>query len=113
MADGLNRCLNDYPEWPPGAAQFRALCLGLNPRNIDPEGNEATWQLASPSHMAFDDPRRPENDPNHPAYVPKQLVLPGDGAKERNRAANRKSKSLIDAMFGSTADPGAGAEDAA
>lgn len=29
MADGLNACLDLYPEWPPGAAQFRAACLGV------------------------------------------------------------------------------------
>jgi len=46
MADGLNKCLSDYPEWPPGAAQFRALCLGLNPRNTDSDGNDSTWQHA-------------------------------------------------------------------
>lgn len=41
MADGLNECLESYPEWPPGAAQFRALCEG---RFIDKDGVDASWE---------------------------------------------------------------------
>ena len=44
IADGLNFCLTIYPEWPPGAAQFRSICLGIDPRNIDEEGNDSRWQ---------------------------------------------------------------------
>lgn len=40
IADGLNACLDRFPEWPPGAAQFRALCLGIH---LDKDGNEC-WQ---------------------------------------------------------------------
>lgn len=44
IAEGLRRCTEIYREWPPGALQFRAVCLGLDPRNVDPEGNDARWQ---------------------------------------------------------------------
>ncbi len=29
IANGLKRSLDEYPEWPPGAAQFRALALNI------------------------------------------------------------------------------------
>lgn len=41
---GLRASMEVYTDWPPGAAQFRALCLGVDPRNIDDEGNDADWQ---------------------------------------------------------------------
>lgn len=37
VASGLEKCLTHCPEWPPGAAQFRALCLGLD---VDDKGRE-------------------------------------------------------------------------
>lgn len=44
MAQGLKETILRHPKWPPGAAQFRSLCLGDDDRNIDDEGNDATWQ---------------------------------------------------------------------
>lgn len=100
IADGLNRCLADYPEWPPGAAQFRALCLGINPRNIDSDGNDASWQLASPSHMLFDDPRRPENNPEHPNYINvRKKVLTDQNKQKLENSANQELKKLKN-LFG-------------
>ena len=40
IADGLNACLESHPVWPPGAAQFRGLCLGLF---IEKDGTDS-WQ---------------------------------------------------------------------
>lgn len=44
LAEGLRRCAECYPQWPPGAIEFRALCLGNDPRNVDGKGNDAGWQ---------------------------------------------------------------------
>jgi hypothetical protein len=44
VADGLRMSMDAYTEWPPGAAQFRIMCLGFDPRNIDEEGNDSQWQ---------------------------------------------------------------------
>jgi hypothetical protein len=86
IADGLNRCLAEYPEWPPGAAQFRALCLGLEAKNIDSEGNDATWQLKKyEAQQKRDDEARKR----------KQLEIPDTGAKERNlKVGNAALKKL-------------------
>ena len=50
MADGLNTCLERYPEWPPAAAQFRAVCLG---KVVDKDGNEI-WEHGTAAYKYFD-----------------------------------------------------------
>lgn len=82
--------------FPPSYHDFVTLAKG-----ISPGGSNAT------AYLDFNDPRHPEYE----HYGRKRL--PDDAATERNRAANRKSKSLIDAMFGAAPDQENGAEDAA
>jgi hypothetical protein len=63
IADGLNSCLEMHPKWPPGAAQFRAACLG---KFMDADGNDSSWQHNSSAYKML-------SDPSHPDYQPKQL----------------------------------------
>lgn len=67
IKQGLESCLKNYPVWPPGAAQFRALC----------EGSEL-WQHRSDAYKSF-------NDPTHEYYQPKQIE--SDEAKQRKKEA--------------------------
>lgn len=90
IADGLNQCLENYPEWPPGAAQLRALCLGKNPRNTDSEGNDATWQLA---HRDAENKKFWEG-----RQLEEQLRLEDQGRAERTQKLRKETMS---AMFAS------------
>lgn len=87
IADGLNACLENYPEWPPGAAQFRALCLGLNPRNVDEQGNDSTWQ-----HSWIER----QNQEYQAMRKSKQLRLLDADAVERNKKlGNQTAKNIL------------------
>lgn len=46
MAEGLKKCLELHPEWPPGAAQFRCLCLG--------EKASESWEHRTDAYKRFD-----------------------------------------------------------
>ena len=59
MADGLNHCLTHHLEWPPGAAQFRGLCLG---QFIDADGNDSSWQHAGAAYKQFESTKLIESD---------------------------------------------------
>lgn len=59
IADGLNNCLEMHPEWPPGAVQFRAACLG---RHVDAEGNDSSWQHKSDAYRHPSDPKHSGHD---------------------------------------------------
>lgn len=87
IADGLNNCLEMFPEWPPGAAQFRAACLG---KFVDSEGNESSWQHSSSAYIDF-------NDPNHPDYTPKQIE--SDEIKSRRKETAKQAISGLKDMF--------------
>jgi len=68
---GLEACLRAYTEWPPGSAQFRALCV------------------AGGNHICF-------NDPAHPHYQPKRIESDESKASKRKNAkaqiANMRNK---------------------
>ena len=93
MADGLNECLDNYPEWPPGAAQFRALCLGIDPKNIDSEGNDATWQLKKyeAQNKRDAEARKLRNE---------QPALLDQDKKDRTKQAASISRAAIAGLFG-------------
>ena len=66
IAHGLQRCLDEYPKWPPGAAQFRALCLDIS---LDENGREVacragiystqpTEAMKLRATLALEDPKR-------------------------------------------------------
>ena len=76
---GLETCLKTYPVWPPGAAQYRALCEG---RVLDENGKDGSWQQQGAAYVDF-------NDPAHPSYEPKRIE--SDEAKEIKRE-NAKSQ---------------------
>ena len=76
---GLAACVEKYPEYPPGASLFRALCQG---RDLDAEGNDSSWAHKSEAYVDF-------NDPAHPSYEPKRIE--SDEAKEIKRK-NAKSQ---------------------
>jgi hypothetical protein len=59
MADGLNHCLTHHTQWPPGAAQFRALCLG---QFTDKDGNDSSWQHAGGAYKQFQPTKLIESD---------------------------------------------------
>ena len=50
IADGLNACLTRFPEWPPGAVQFRSLCFGIV---LDKEGNDIGWEHRTAAYKEF------------------------------------------------------------
>jgi len=59
MADGLNLCLDRHPKWPPGAAQFRALCLGIV---LDKNGNAVSGKHNTAAYKIFEPERLIESD---------------------------------------------------
>ncbi len=95
MADGLNNCLDAYPEWPPGAAQFRAMCLG---KFIDKDGNDSSWQHRSAAYIDYRDAAHPSNDPNSREYVkkaPKGIEHQGYVSR-RKKAGKRALDGMMD-----------------
>ena len=86
IKNGLNALADRADTWPPNAVEFRALCM---PKTISPDGNNTA------AYLAWDDPRRPENDPDHPSYIPKQIALPDHSAKESNKAANKRAMAML------------------
>ena len=87
IADGLNNCLEMHPEWPPGAAQFRAACLG---KHLDADGNDSSWQHKSAAYKDI-------NDPSHPNYRPKMIESDYKVSK-RKKTAKRELGKIKD-MF--------------
>ena len=77
---GLEACLQEYPVWPPGAAQYRALCEG---RILDKDGNDSSWQHAGDAYKSFD-------DPSHPSYEPKRI-----DSDEQKEKRNKKAKTEL------------------
>ena len=77
---GLAACLERYPEYPPGASMFRALCEG---RCMDSEGNESSWQHKSEAYTDF-------NSPAHPSYEPKRI-----DSDEQKDKRNQKAKTEL------------------
>lgn len=89
MADGLNNCLEHYPEWPPGAAQFRAMCLD---KFFDSDGNESGWQHRSNAYLRFSDPAHPEYEYYEQR---KRLRLEDSTMKSKRRDTGRKALKNI------------------
>lgn len=79
MATALEASLNEYPVWPPGAAQFRAMCLGLS---LDEDGKECGARAGM-----YD--TRPTD------YMKTKLALPKDPSK-----TNEAHDKAMDAMRG-------------
>ena len=81
IADGLNACLESHPVWPPGAAQFRGLCLGLI---VDKDGLD-NWEHRKMAALARE---------------PKKIALPiGEELRKEREAAGKKVLSDILGMF--------------
>jgi hypothetical protein len=59
MANGLNLCLDKHPKWPPGAAQFRALCLGIE---LDKNGNDLSGKHNTAAYKIFEPEKLIESD---------------------------------------------------
>jgi hypothetical protein len=92
MASGLRACAERYPEWPPGAAQFRALCLGLV---IDGDDYDASWQ-----HRRIDAATRDWNAQE----AQRRLKLDDTTGKERARAKGRETLDSLKNLFRYTPD---------
>ena len=88
IADGLNNCLEMHPEWPPGAAQFRAACLG---KFMDAEGNDSSWQHNSGAYMDF-------KDPKHPSYEPPRKIESDSYKVRKKKAGNNALSNLKDIL---------------
>lgn len=93
IANGLNACLEEHPVWPPGAAQFRALCIG---EYTDDEGNKSKWQHNSAAYLEWDDPKHPRNDPTSAEYVkPETKLIGNDEAESVGKSELSKMKGLF------------------
>lgn len=90
MANALLKCAEIYPQWPPGAIEFRSLCEGRDPRNVDDEGNDAHWQhkIMEARTKEFDEQSRR-----------KQLDLVDITRKERSREMGAETLTNLKAMF--------------
>ena len=94
IAIGLQQCLDRYHDWPPAAAQFRALCLGLDSRNVDPSGNDVSWELKKISRPM------PADDPSYPHYIPKQAPkIEHLTPKEKRKATGKKSLTHLHGLL--------------
>ena len=80
---GLEACLTEYPVWPPGAAQYRAMCEG---RCLDKDGHDSSWAHSSEAYIDF-------SDPKHPSYEPKAIDSDEQKAK-RNKKAQTEIQKL-------------------
>jgi len=89
IADGLNNCLEMHPEWPPGAAQFRAACLG---KFLDADGNDSSWQHKSNAYLSFDDPKHPQ----YKHYSKAKRIENGSTVSKRKAKGNAALKNLKD-----------------
>lgn len=78
MAKGLESCLSDTPVWPPGAAEFRNMCLGVS---TDSKGKEIAHRAG-----IYD------TGPTEHMKTKKKLLLESDRVKQE-----RKQKG-IDAL---------------
>lgn len=75
IADGLHKCIDDSPEWPPTAPQFRNMCLGIQ---TDGNGKE----LAHAAGM-------------YKVYGPKkQLPEPPENKHRRHKVADETLTNL-------------------
>jgi hypothetical protein len=98
MADGLERALDKHPEWPPAAAQFRALCLD---RQTDAEGNDLIKRVGIYETRLLDEVV--EYDANGRVVKiekkERSLAIESDEIKERReKTASQTLNSLTD-MF--------------
>lgn len=81
VADGLQKSLDRHPEWPPGAAQFRSLCLSID---VDNKGREIT----RPAGIY-------NTEPTEAMKFKKALSLESDEQKERRES---KAKNTLDSL---------------
>ena len=98
MAEGLERALDKHPQWPPAAAQFRALCLD---RNTDVHGNELIKRGGIYETDRFDE--IVEYDENGRVLgiskTKKILSLENDEIKERRDVTAAKTLNRLNCMF--------------
>lgn len=90
MAAGARMAGETTPVWPPGALEFRAMCLGKDPRNTDSDGNDAEWQ-----HRVMEQRTREWEA----GYRARQLGLLDKAAIERNREVGTKTLENLKGMF--------------
>lgn len=79
IAKALNACSEIFPEWPPGALQFRAICEGRDFRNLDKQGIDVTYQ-----HRAIE---RADRERLEAKQAAERLRLEDQNYDERNREA--------------------------
>jgi hypothetical protein len=89
VSKGFDELCKIADDFPPNAAQFKNLCLGLK---TDKNGHDITHQHQSAAYLSF-------NDPKHPSYQAKQIE--SSQYKSRRKKAAR---SALDGMKGLLAD---------
>ena len=98
MAEGLERALDKHPEWPPAAAQFRALCLD---RQTDSEGNDLIKRSGIYDTRRLDEVV--EYDQNGRVIkiekVEKSLALESDDIKQRREKTAAKTLDSLNDLF--------------
>lgn len=98
MAGGLERALDKHPEWPPAAAQFRALCLN---KQTDAQGNELISRGGMYNHDRMEEII--EYDQNNRVKsvtkVKKINALENDQIKERRDITAAKTLNRLTGMF--------------
>lgn len=86
IAEALKRCPEVFPNWPPGCAQFRSLCFGIDPTSIDKEGNDLSWQhnRLNAANQRFESER-----------VQRQNWLKDKSAQDRAEKARQKHREAM------------------
>lgn len=85
MAEGLERCLDLHPHWPPGAAQYRALCLNIE---VDEKGKEVVRRAGIYS-----------TKPTESMLAKRQFAIESDDQKKRRKAVADKTIDNLLGMF--------------
>ena len=85
IAEGLERALEKHPEWPPAAAQFRALCLNIQ---TDDKGKELACRAGIYS-----------TEPTESMLERRRLALESDEIKDRRKNTAKNTLNNLMGMF--------------
>ena len=91
VAAALQKCSEVFPEWPPGALQFRAICEGRDYRNINADGIDCSYQ-----HRLIE---RADRERLEAKAEAKQRRLEDQSYDERNREAGSSTLNGLKGLF--------------
>ncbi len=91
IAAALRKCSESYPQWPPAAIEFRALCEGRDPRNFDRDGIDSTYQ-----HKLIE---RADRERREQIERNRHLRLTDQNYEEKNREAGAATLDSLKSLF--------------